>query len=37
MANPDRQKLVALCGLQQDYRLLADEVEADAVDMHFLH
>jgi hypothetical protein len=29
MADPDRQEAVAVDGLQQDDRLLADEVEAD--------
>src|SRR5262249_53902588 len=37
MADPDRQELVALRGLQQDDRLLADEVKADTVDVHLLH
>src|SRR5581483_609634 len=37
MTDPDRKELVALGGLQQDDRLLADQVEADAVDVHFLH
>ena len=37
MADPDRQELVAVGGLQQDDRLLADHVEADAVDDHLLH
>src|SRR6266511_1889076 len=37
MADPDRQELVAVGGLEQDDRLLADHVEAHAVDDHFLH
>ena len=37
MADPDRQELVAVGGLQQHDRLLADHVEADAVDDHLLH
>src|ERR1700722_1044350 len=37
MADPDRQELVALDGLQEHDRLLANHVEADAVDDHLLH
>src|SRR3954454_25278934 len=37
MADPDRQELVAVNGLEQDDRLLADHVEAHAVDHHLLH
>src|SRR3954452_24441075 len=37
MADPDRQELVAVNGLEQDDRLLADHVEAHAVDDHLLH
>ena len=37
MPDPDRQELVAVDGLQQHDRLLADHVEADAVDDHLLH
>ena len=37
MADPDRQELVALGRLQQNDRLLADHVEADAIDDHLLH
>ena len=33
MAEPDRQELVALDGLQKHDRLLTDHVEADAVEM----
>jgi hypothetical protein len=36
MTDPDRQELVALDGLEQHDRLLADHVEAHAVDHHFL-
>ena len=37
MADPDRQELVSLGGLQEHDWLLADEIEAHAVDLHFLH
>jgi hypothetical protein len=37
MADPDREELVRLDGLEQDDRLLADHVEAHAVDDHLLH
>ena len=37
VADPDRQELVAVDGLEQHDRLLADHVEAHAVDDHFLH
>ena len=37
VADPDRQELVPVDGLQQDDRLLADHVEADAIDLHLLH
>ena len=37
MADPDRQELVAIDGLQEHDRLLANHVEADAVDDHLLH
>src|SRR5439155_20461800 len=37
MADPDRQELVPVAGLQQHDRLLADHVEAHAVDAHILH
>ena len=37
VADPDGQELVALDGLQQDDRLLADDVEAHPVDDHLLH
>src|SRR3954471_474667 len=37
MPDPDRQELVAVDGLEQHDRLLADHVEAHAVDDHFLH
>ena len=37
VTDPDRQELVGVGGLQQHDRLLADHVEADAVDDHFLH
>ena len=37
MSNPDRQELVSFGRLQQHDRLLADEVEAHAVDVHLLH
>ena len=37
VADPDRQELVAVGGLEQHDRLLADHVEADAVDDHLLH
>ena len=37
MADPDGQELVALAGLQEHDRLLADHVEAHAVDDHLLH
>jgi hypothetical protein len=37
VADPDRQELVAVGGLEQNDRLLADHVEAHAVDDHFLH
>jgi len=37
VADPDRQELVAVNGLEQDDRLLADHVEAHAVDDHLLH
>ena len=37
MADPDRQELVAVDGLQEHDRLLANHVEADAVDDHLLH
>ena len=36
MPDPDRQEFVAVNGLQQDDRLLADHVEADAIDLHLL-
>jgi hypothetical protein len=36
VADPDRQELVSVGGLQEDDRLLADDVEADAVDVHLL-
>jgi hypothetical protein len=37
VADPDREELVAVAGLQEHDRLLADHVEADAVNDHFLH
>ena len=37
VADPDRKELVPLARLEQDDRLLADHVEADAVDDHLLH
>ena len=37
VADPDRQELVAVDGLQEHDRLLADHVEADPVDDHLLH
>src|SRR3954471_3706708 len=37
MPDPDRQELVAVDGLEQHDRLLADHVEAYAVDDHLLH
>ena len=37
MADPDRQELVAVNRLQQHDRLLADHVEAHAIDDHLLH
>src|SRR5205814_2328117 len=37
MADPDRQELVALSRLQENDRLLADQIEAHAVDLHLLH
>jgi hypothetical protein len=37
MTDPDRQELVPVGGLQQHDRLLADQIEADPVDDHFLH
>ena len=37
MADPDRQELVRVDGLEQHDRLLADHVEAHAVDDHLLH
>src|SRR6185312_9231402 len=37
MADPDGQELVPVGGLQQDDRLLADQIEADSVDEHLLH
>ena len=37
VADPDRQERAALRDAQQDDRLLADEVEAHAVDRHLLH
>jgi hypothetical protein len=37
MPDPDREELVPVGGLQQNDRLLADQVEADAVDEHLLH
>jgi hypothetical protein len=36
MADPDRQELVAVTGLQQDDRLFADHVETHSVDDHLL-
>jgi hypothetical protein len=36
MTDPDRQEAVAIDRLQQHDRLLADHVEADAVDLHLL-
>jgi len=35
--DPDRQELVPLGGLQEDDRLLADQIEADPVDVHLVH
>src|SRR5439155_9417244 len=37
VADPDRQELVPLSRLEEDDRLLPDEVEADAVDDHLVH
>jgi hypothetical protein len=37
MPDPDRQESVPVSGLQQDDRLLADQIEADSVDEHLLH
>ena len=37
VADPDRQEAVAVDRLQQDDRLLAHHVEADAIDLHLLH
>ncbi len=37
MPDPDRQELVAIDGLQEHDRLLANHVEADAVNHHLLH
>ncbi len=37
VADPNREELVAVAGLQKHDRLLADHVEADAVDDHLLH
>src|SRR5581483_6007744 len=37
MADPDRQELVRLGRLQEHDRLLADEIERDAVDDHLRH
>jgi hypothetical protein len=37
VADPDREELVAVAGLQEHDRLLADHVEAYAVDDHLLH
>ena len=35
--DPDRQELVPVGCLQKDDRLLADEIEADPVDVHLMH
>ena len=37
VADPDREELVPVGGLEQDDRLLADEIEADPVDDHLVH
>jgi hypothetical protein len=37
MTDPDRQELVPVARLQEHDRLLADHVEAHAVDDHLLH
>src|SRR5215216_904674 len=37
MADPDRQELVSVLGLEQHDRLLSDHVERDPVDDHLLH
>jgi hypothetical protein len=37
MTDPDRQVTVAVGGLQEHDRLLADEVERDPVDRHLDH
>src|SRR6185437_13437701 len=37
MPDPDRQELVAVSRLEKHDRLLADQIEADAVDEHLLH
>jgi hypothetical protein len=37
VADPDRQEAISIRGLQKHDRLLADHVEADAVDLHALH
>jgi hypothetical protein len=37
VTDPDRQELVSVARLQEHDRLLADHVEANAVDDHFLH
>jgi hypothetical protein len=36
MPNPDRQETVSVHGLKQHDRLLADHVEAHAIDLHLL-
>src|SRR5687768_4079999 len=37
MADPDREELVSVDGLQEHDRLFADHVETDPVDDHLLH
>jgi hypothetical protein len=37
VADPDREELVPVGRLQEHDRLLADDVEADAVDVHLVH
>jgi hypothetical protein len=37
VADPDREKAVAVHGLQQHDRLLTNHVEADSIDLHLLH
>jgi hypothetical protein len=36
MPDPDRQELVSLGRLEEDDRLLANQVEADPVDVHLV-